>query len=209
MRNFKGFSEKDSSGWLALPRREFLKAGAALLAGCAIGGVAREGWAAEEGRKMLIIYFSHTGHTKTVAEEIHNFTGAPMVEILPETPFPTDHAKLVSLAEKQAAEGFWPAFTADLPKDMQVYDVIFLGFPIWAYTMPMIIYSFLDKHHFQGKSIAPFSTHAGSGIADAPEQIARLCPEAKILPGLAVRGTRAAESAAEVRTWLVKLGFLK
>ncbi len=90
---------------------------------------------------------------------------------------------------------------------MNEYDVIFIGYPVWAYTMPMALYSFLDRFTFPGKTIVPFSTHMGSGLADGPEQIARLCPRARVLGGLAIRGNRAAGSHETVDRWLRQLGL--
>lgn len=197
------FSRKNMS------RRGVLKAFAAIFSGIAASAIAKNSWSAQEESKMLIIYFSHSGNTRSVAREIQTFTNAQMVEIKPVKPFPTNNDALVNLAEKEAAENFRPEFTAAMPKDLQEYDVIFLGFPIWAYTMPMIVYSFLDKYHFPGKKIAPFSTHEGSGLADAPEQIRNLCPDATILQGLAIRGSRAANSSAQVKNWLKQLGMIK
>lgn len=190
-------------------RREALKHLAALGAGIFVAGLPVKIKAAGEETKMLIIYFSHTGHTRTVGKEIQALTHADMVEIKPVIPFPADHDECVRVAEKEAAENFRPEFTADMPANLGAYGVIFLGFPIWAYTMPMIVYSFLDKYHFAGKKIAPFSTHMGSGLADAPEQIARLCPQAEVLRGLAIRGSNADHSSADVKEWLLGLGLIK
>lgn len=197
------FSRKNMS------RRRVLKAFAAIFSGIAASAIAKNSWSAQEESKMLIIYFSHSGNTRLVAREIQTFTNAQMVEIKPVKPFPTNNDALVNLAEKEAAENFRPEFTAAMPKDLQEYDVIFLGFPIWAYTMPMIVHSFLDKYHFPGKKIAPFSTHEGSGLANAPEQIRNLCPDATILQGLAIRGSKAANSSAQVKNWLEQLGLIK
>lgn len=162
-----------------------------------------------QAQKMLIIYFSHSGNTEEVARQIQTLTKAPLARILPQTPFPANYDALVREAEKQAAENARPAFTISPAVNPEEYDVIFLGFPIWAYTMPMLIYSFLEKHPLAGKKIAPFATHMGSGLADAPQKIASLCPDATVLPGLAVRGTQAADSLPAVKKWLQELGFIK
>lgn len=68
--------------------------------------------------------------------------------------------------------------------------------------MPMPVYTFLESNNFSGKVIAPFSTHMGDGLADGPEQIARLCPDAKLLPGLAISGTDVGHCQEEIRKWL-------
>lgn len=190
-------------------RREFLKNMVALSFGIICATFTEASWGATKETNMLVIYFSHTGNTRDVAKEIQTLTGSQIVEIKPVTPFPTDYATLVTLAEKQAADNFRPSFTVDLPDDLNKYGIIFLGFPIWAYTMPMIVYSFLEKYHFADKKIAPFCTNEGSGLADSQEQISKLCPDADVLPGLAVRGSQAAYSAGEVKNWLGRLGIIK
>lgn len=189
-------------------RRDFLKLFGLAFVG--MGALALPfGAEAAPENKMLIIYFSHSGNTRAVAKEIQSLTHADLVEIRPLTPFPENYDALVALAENQAAEHVRLKFTADMPANLQDYGVIFLGFPIWAYTMPMIVYSFLDQYKFAGKKIAPFSTHMGSGLADAPERIAHLCPQATVLPGLAVRGSNAANSLDAVKKWLIQLGLIK
>ncbi len=89
---------------------------------------------------------------------------------------------------------------------MNEYDVIFVGYPVWVYTMPMALYSFFERFPFPGKTIVPFSTHMGSGLADGPEQIARLCPQAGVLDGIAIRGNLVAESQESVEHWLRQSG---
>lgn len=191
----------------AFTRRKALKLLAGMAAGCATLSYALCPQAKDGD--MIIIYFSHSGNTRAVAGEIQKLTQAPLAEIKPLVPYPENYNELVNMAEKQAAENFRPTFTINLPADLSTYDLVFLGFPIWAYTMPMIVYSFLEKYPLAGKKIAPFSTHMGSGLADAPEKIARLCPNAVVLPGLAIRGNNAANSTAKVRDWLRRLGLLK
>lgn len=190
-------------------RRNALKKILMLAAGAAILGVPALSISADKEANMLIIYFSHTGNTRAVANEIQAFTGAAMIELQPETPFPTNHDACVEVAERQARENYRPKISNKFPANINDYDMVFLGFPIWAYTMPMIIYSFLDQYKFPGKKIAPFSTNMGSGLADAPEQIAKLCPQATVLPGLAIWGKQAANSKSEVGQWLKKLGIVK
>ena len=189
-------------------RRNFLKALA--LSGAAFY-VTNPLLAAAQSRdnKMLVIYFSHSGNTRSVAREIQQFTNAEICEIIPTKPYPENYNMLVELAEKQAAENYRPQFTINPVVNPDSFNVIFLGFPIWAYTMPMIIYSFLDNYKFAGKRIVPFCTHMGSGLADSMQRIKELCPNAAVLPGLAIRGTKAARSSAEVKAWLQKLDIIQ
>lgn len=104
-------------------------------------------------------------------------------------------------------DNFRPQLSTRFPGTMDEYDVIFVGYPVWAYTMPMALYSFFERFTFPGKTIVPFSTHMGSGLADGPEQIARLCPQARVLEGIAIRRNRAAKSQEAVEPWLRQLGL--
>lgn len=173
----------------------------------ALSPFVRRAYAASEKRRILIVYFSHTGNTKTVARHIHALVGGDMLELQTAQAYPRDHARTVRQAEQERKDNFHPRLSTRFPETMTEYDLIFVGYPVWAYTMPMGLYSFFDRFTFPGKTIAPFSTHMGSGLADGPEQIARLCPQATVLKGLAIRGNRAAEARETVTPWLQQLGL--
>lgn len=157
--------------------------------------------------KILIVFFSHSGNTRNVAEEIHNLTGGKLVELKNEHPYPSDFSGTVDVAKKEKRENYRPKLINQFPSDMDEYSTIFVGYPVWDYTMPMSLYSFLEKFNFSGKTLIPFSTHEGSGLSNGPEQMARICPKARILPGLGVRGHNSANSEVEVREWLKKIGI--
>jgi flavodoxin len=91
------------------------------------------------------------------------------------------------------------------------YDVIFIGYPNWCGDMPMIVYTFLEKHNWQGKTVIPFCTNEGSGLSDTEHSIAKSCKGATTLPGLSLRGAVAQneqeKALQQVTSWLNKLGF--
>ena len=188
-------------------RRSLLKGLALLLAAGTLSSFAQKGYAASEKRKILIVYFSHTGNTRTVARQIHSLVGGDLLELQTTQPYPADHDGTVRQAEREREDDFRPQLSTQFPETMQEYDVIFVGYPVWAYTMPMALYSFFDQFTFPGKTIVPFTTHMGSGLADGPEQIARLCPQARVLEGLAIRGNRVDGSREAVARWLRQLGL--
>lgn len=188
-------------------RRSLLKGLALLLAVGVLSSFARKSYAASEKRKILIVYFSHTGHTRAVARQIHSLVGGDLLELQTTQTYPTDHDGTVRQAEQEREDDFRPQLSTRFPKTMNEHDVIFVGYPVWAYTMPMALYSFFDRFTFPGKTIVPFSTHMGSGLADGPEQIARLCPQARVLEGLAIRGNRVAGSREAIARWLRQLGL--
>ena len=110
-------------------RRSFLKTLALVTAAFSITSPWRA--IAQTGNKnMLVIYFSHSGNTRSVAREIQQLISAETSEILPATPYPDNYNALVELAEKQASENFRPQFTLDPSVEPDSFNVIFLGFPI-------------------------------------------------------------------------------
>lgn len=163
--------------------------------------------AAAEGKKVLIIYFSHTNNTRTLAQQIHGFVGGDMLELKTVHTYPSDHKAIVNMAVEERRSNIRPKLSTVFPATMDAYDVVFAGYPVWEYTMPMAFFSFFDQYKFVGKTIVPFSTHLGSGLGHGPEDIAKLCPQAKILKGFAVRGPRVANAQNEVNQWLQSLGF--
>ena len=91
---------------------------------------------------------------------------------------------------------------------MDDYDTIFIGYPIWWYDMPMIIYTFFDEYDFSGKTIIPFNTHEGSGDSGTHDEIRDLKPDATVLEGLAIRGgDMESDQTTTVQNWLEELGF--
>lgn len=90
----------------------------------------------------------------------------------------------------------------EFPADMDSYNIIFVGYPDWFRTSPMAVRTFLEKFAFAGKTLAPFCTHGGNGLADSLRDIAQSCPQAAVLDGLAVRGARAASAQNAVKDWL-------
>ena len=72
--------------------------------------------------------------------------------------------------------------------DMDSYEVIYIGYPNWWGTMPMAVFTFLESYDFSGKTIIPYCTHEGSGMGSSERDIKKLCPNARVLPGLAIRG---------------------
>ena len=157
--------------------------------------------------KELIVYFSVYGTAKIVAEEIAKQTGADIVEIEPVVPYDSnrDHYNaLARLAKKEHDEDQRPAIKSEI--DIAAYDHIYIGYPMWWYTFPMIIYTIFDKYDFSGKTIIPFNTHMGSKDGGTYETIKELEPGANVIEGLPVEMSIAEESPkAVVEKWLANL----
>lgn len=161
---------------------------------------ARIGLCAE--KKSLVVFFSWGGNTRKVAEMIAKETGASLLELTTVQPYPSGYSEVGAVARREWQENARPKLATTLPADFAKCLVIFLGYPVWNHTMPMPVYTFLESNNLSGKLIAPFSTHMGDGLADGPEQIARLCPGAKVVTGLAISGTDVGHCQEEIRKWL-------
>lgn len=163
--------------------------------------------AAESG-KTLIVYFSRTGNTKEIADQIHKHTGADIFEIVPQNAYPSDYKATTEQARKELDSNFRPALKTLRVSDLETYDVIFLGFPIWWGTIPTSVMTFLEGNNLSGKTLVPFATHGGSGLASAPGDINRFAPRATLLEGIAISGSGAVNSQNQISAWLTRLGML-
>ena len=130
--------------------------------------------------KTLVAYFSASGVTKGVAEKLAEVAGADLHEIKPEQPY-TDadldwHNKQSRSSVEMADKNSRPAITGKL-ENMADYDVIYVGFPIWWYTAPTIINTFMESYDFKGKTVIPFATSGGSTIEQACKDLKATYPD--------------------------------
>ena len=153
-------------------------------------------------QKILIAWFSHTGNSKAVADTIHAAVGGDMLEIKNRQPYPEEHSITEPRARREWEENARPELATVFPSDMDSYDIIFVGYPCWFKTAPMPMFTFLEQFKFAGKTIVPFTTHGGNGLANGPRDIARSCPQATVLEGLALRSREAANAQGAVNKWL-------
>lgn len=149
----------------------------------------------------LIVYFSRTGNTRAVAEQIHQRAGGELFEARTTHTYPEAYRATTEQARREQDTSFRPTLTASVA-DMQACTTVFLGYPNWWGTMPMALFTFLESYDFSGKTLVPFCTHGGSGLGRGPADMARLCPKATLLTGLAVRGENAASAQDVVDKWL-------
>lgn len=156
--------------------------------------------------KILVTYFSHSGNTKSMAEQIQSIVGGDLFEIKTVTPYPDEYRPTTEVAKKEQESNARPELTAKV-KQMASYDMIFLGFPNWWGTMPMPLFTFLEEYDFSGKKIALFCTHEGSRLGRSENDLKRLAPQASILKGFEVRGSRVDSARPQLQSWLKELGF--
>lgn len=151
--------------------------------------------------KALVAYFSASGTTRRVAERLAQAIGADLFEIEPEQPYTAADVDWRNASSRSSVEmndrSCRPAIASHV-EDMGVYDVVFVGFPIWWYREPSIVDTFMEAYDFAGKLVVPFATSGGSGIGDSGANMAALAPGAKV-----ERGDRLASSitAADLRGW--------
>lgn len=160
--------------------------------------------AAGEGT-ALIAYFSWSGNTETVAQEIQAQTGADLFEIVPAEPYTDDYNELLDIAQEEQSSDTRPAIAETV--DLSGYDTVYLGFPNWWGDMPMILYTFLDEYDLSGKTIAPFNTSGGSGFSGSLDTIAEMEPEAEITEGISLGDGEAEDCADVVEEWLANIGM--
>jgi len=165
------------------------------------------------GKRALVAYFSRAdenygvgyvqkGNTRILAEMIGEKTGAELFEIKADHDYPKEYkaATEAAKAEKEAAAR--PKLVGSMP-DLSKYDVIYLGYPIWWSDLPMAVYTFLEQGNFAGKTIIPFCTHEGSGIAGTEGYI-KEAAKAKVLDGFELQGSVAQKSPEKAREQLYK-----
>lgn len=159
-----------------------------------------------EAGNVLIVYFSQTGNTETVANIIHDNVGGDIVKLETTEAYPSDYDELVDYAQQEQQEDAGPELSTVI-ENIEQYDTIFLGYPNWWGDMPMAIYTFLDTYDLSGKTIAPFITHGGSGLSGTPENIQEEELNATVTEGLAIDGDEASDSSEDIVEWLNSLGF--
>jgi flavodoxin len=116
---------------------------------------------------------------------------------------------LLEFAKNEQEQNARPRLAARL-ENLEQYDTIFLGYPIWWYDLPMPIYSFLDQYDLSGKTIIPFTVHGGSRLSGTIEKIVRLEPGANVIQdGLAISRNSVAQSERDITAWLRRLGMAK
>lgn len=169
-------------------------------------------------KKVLVVFFSHTGenyavgnitkgNTHIVAEMIAEATGGRLFEIIPEKAYPKTYQECVEVAKQEKERNARPAVKGDIA--VEDYDVVFIGYPNWWGDMPMAVYTFIEKHSWVGKTVIPFCTHEGSGLSGTERKLKDACKGATISEGLAVKGTTAQNSQPQalkiVQTWVKKV----
>lgn len=157
--------------------------------------------------KKLVAYFSASGITAKVAEDLADAIGADIFEIRPEVPYTKADLNWMDKKSRSTIEmsnpDFRPAIAAKRD-NMDEYDTIFVGFPIWWYVAPTIINTFLESYDLKNKTIIPFATSGSSDMGKTNEKLAPSCPGSKLLHG---KVFNASSTKADLSAWVDSLNF--
>ena len=157
-------------------------------------------------KKVLVLYYSQTSNTKTVAQEIATKLGADIEEIVPVKPYDGDFQATIERCNKERESGQTPALKA-LQSNIADYDTIYLGYPVWFGTYAMPIATLVKEQDFEGKTIIPFCTFGSGGLNTSTANLEKALPKAKILKGYGVRTARVASAAKELTRFLIENGY--
>ena len=162
---------------------------------------------------ILIAYFSWSGNVQQMARWIAEETGGDIFRIVPEKSYGEEFNSCADRAKNELDNGIRPAISEHIEKEkMEKYDVIYIGFPVWWYDLPMSVWTFLEEYDLSGKTIIPFFSHNGSSNgAGSLDTISRLAPNSEILSddAISVRGNKVADSENEIKEWTQKFAINK
>lgn len=154
--------------------------------------------------KKLVAFFSASGVTAKVAAALAQAAEADLYEIKPAIPYTSADLNWMDKKSRSTIEMNDPSSRPEIAntvENMEAYDTIFVGFPIWWYTAPTIIKTFLESYDFTGKTIVLFATSGGSGLGDTAKTLQAVCPNATIKTGKLLNGRQTKETlAAWVKT---------
>ena len=162
--------------------------------------------------KSIVIFFSHagdnysvgvidTGNTKIVADYISEITGADQFEIVTHKYDGMAYTPLIELAKKEAAAGELPPYEGAAP-DLSGYDTVFIGGPVWWGTYPQVMFTLFKDINLDGKTVIPFTTHEGSGLASCASDVRKAFPKAKVTGEFSIYGHEVRGGKAKVEKWL-------
>ena len=165
--------------------------------------------------KTLIAYFSRSGsnyvsgsivnlpigNTEIAAKKIAALTEGELFEIKAVYAYPENYDACTREAQHELQSHARPQLASDIP-NVSDYDLIYIGYPNWWGTAPMALFTFLEGADFTNKIIMPFCTHEGSGMGHSEADIKKACPKAKVIKGLAIRGSDVNKADAVIREWI-------
>ena len=196
--------------------KNIIMAALALLIPTACSGQTKQKKDMETTGKALVVFFSHAGdnysvgsievgNTKIVADYISEIMGADQFEIVTHKYDGMAYTPLIKLAQQEADNGELPEYEGDV--DLSQYDTVFIGGPVWWGTYPQVMFTFFKNHagDLDGKTVIPFTTHEGSGLASCVEDVKAAFPGAKVQKGFSIYGHEVRTNKSKVEKWLKNL----
>lgn len=157
-------------------------------------------------QKMLVLYYSETGTTKTVAEELQKQLNADIESIEAVEPYSGNFQETIQRGLREMQSGEWPAIKP-IQKKIADYDIIFLGYPIWFGTYANPIVTLIKENDFAGKTIVPFCSFGSGGLNTSTDALKKALPKATIKEGYGVRTARVAAAPKELDRFLKENGY--
>ena len=162
--------------------------------------------------KSIVIFFSHAGdnyavgnievgNTKIVADYITEIKGADQFEIVTHKYDGMAYTPLINLAKEEANKGELPPYEGTAP-DLSQYDTVFIGGPVWWGTYPQVMFALFKDINLDGKTVIPFTTHEGSGLASCASDVKKAFPKAKVTGEFSIYGHEVRTGKAKVEKWL-------
>ncbi len=162
--------------------------------------------------KSIVIFFSHAGdnysvgnievgNTKIVADYITEIKGADQFEIVTHKYDGMAYMPLIELAKEEANKGELPPYEGTAP-DLSQYDTVFIGGPVWWGTYPQVMFTLFKDINLDGKTVIPFTTHEGSGLASCASDVKKAFPKAKVTGEFSIYGHEVRTGKAKVEKWL-------
>ena len=163
-------------------------------------------------RKSIVIFFSHAGdnysvgnievgNTKIVADYITEIKGADQFEIVTHKYDGMAYMPLIELAKEEAKKGELPPYEGTAP-DLSQYDTVFIGGPVWWGTYPQVMFTLFKDINLDGKTVIPFTTHEGSGLASCANDVKKAFPKANVTSEFSIYGHEVRTGKAKVERWL-------
>ena len=159
-------------------------------------------------RKILVAYFSLTGNTREIANQIHKIVGGDIFEIQTLKPYPNDYDAVVKQAKQELDSSYKPELKTKV-ENIRSYDLIIIGYPNWCGTIPAPVKTFLSEYDLSGKTIVPFCTYGGGGSGRSVADISKLCPKSTLLDSFAISGSDVKTAQNAVSEWLRKIKVTK
>ena len=181
-----------------------------LVAGmCSCGGAKKADTQEKpEKTKTLVLYYSQTGITRQVADELQRMLGADIDSIVPVESYGYDYDATIERWKKESEDSVKVAIKP-LDRNINDYDTIFLGFPIWGGTYASPVATYLADKSLAGKTVITFATFGSGGIESATKDVMSAQPSADVKEGYGVRSARVSKSPAEIQRFLIENGYTK